>query len=241
LTAWILTIWSNFVCKSIKFEPVGGKLPTLRFGIWNYLGKAIYSDYYGNTWVADACHAFPGSVDLDAKWKTAQAFSIMAFVFGCVSICIVCMVPPKMMKVAAVYYLMVAFFQGLTMIQLASDFCDNNDVVSGITGANNAPLYKDSCEMDVGFQLNISATVLYFCAGIACLFILPEDTPDCCFGGETEDGQPDEEGTRADGEEEEPKGVEDEKASGDEGAVEKDEEGQEREEVEQGEDPEKNE
>ena len=87
--------------------------------------------------------------------------------------------------------------------------------------------------MDVGFKLNISATVLYFCAGIACLFILPEDAPDCCFGGKTEDGQPDEEGKRADGEEEEPNGVEDEKASGVEGAVGKDEEGQEREEAEE--------
>jgi len=171
--AWILTIWSNFVCQSIKFEPLqGNNLPSLNFGIWNYKGTAAYQDYYGNVYAFKKCNSFPDSVNFDSKWKTAQAFSVIAFLLGFLSMFIACVAPPKMMKAAAAFYVLVGFFQGLTMIQLSSDFCENNEFVAGMD------LYQDSCEMDSGFKLNISATVFYFCAGLACCFVPTDDEAD---------------------------------------------------------------
>lgn len=156
------------------FEPRGGQnLPTLSFGIWNYQGVAIYQDYYGSLYAFSKCNSFPDSVDFDSKWNTAKAFSVMAFLFGFLSLFLFCAVPPKMQKTASAFYMVVTLFQGLVMIQLSSDFCDNNEIVAGMAG-----LYQETCKMDYGFKLGISSFVLYFRAGIAGCFIPNDDEED---------------------------------------------------------------
>jgi len=176
--AWILTIWSNFVCQSVKFEPENsdGIVPTLRFGIWNYKGAAVYEDYDGNLYAASKCNAFPDSAEFDAKWKTAMAFSIVAFIMGFLGLFIPCVAPPKMLKAAGGYFMLLTLFQGLTMMQIASDFCNNNPIVA-LLGLSQGG-YQSSCKMDSGFKLNITATVFYFCAGIAYCMLPADDEED---------------------------------------------------------------
>lgn len=87
--------------------------------------------------------------------------------------------------------------QGLTLIQLSSDLCKNEG--QGLGGQ----LYEDECDWSEGIKVNISATVLYFGAALACCLTPPK--ADDAFSG----GSGDDEGTAQEHDHAEVKGVDD--------------------------------
>ena len=123
--------------------------------------------------VQTQCLDYPDSVDIDAKWKTARAFSIIAPVIGgfvtffawttpCMSF------SQALWKQGGCLFLFTSFCQGLTLLFLGSNACLNNPLVV----ASGSP-YPDTCKLDWGAKLNISSVVFWFIAGALMMFILP--------------------------------------------------------------------
>lgn len=95
---WITSIWSNFLCNSVKYTPKdessvvlpsGFELPTfiddsttlsevldsmpdLNMGLWYHKGWTYYLDYYGNPYLVNTCTSYNNDVEIDSKWKTAR-------------------------------------------------------------------------------------------------------------------------------------------------------------------------
>lgn len=127
---------------------------------------------YGDVYISTYCNSFPDNVNVDAKWKTAQAFSVMAFVFGFVAMFLSFTAPfsdlsGKNLKKLAVFYMFVVLCQGLTFLQLSSDVCSHQFEGLGV--------YKNDCDMSAGMKTNIAVVVLYFCAGLACCLVPPRE------------------------------------------------------------------
>jgi len=184
LAAWIISLYSNIGCSSVKFVPqanadvsaleeaTGMTLPTplpdVNLGLWSHKGLALYQDIYGNVYVANTCLYFDTNVvDIDAKWKTAQAFAIIAIFFGLFATILHCVMPVwevarKRVRLMTFLWVFVTFCQGLTLLQLSSNMCKNP--FGGMA-------YEDTCQAAPGIKTNIAAVVLYACAGICCLFI----------------------------------------------------------------------
>ena len=63
------SLLANTYCETIAFPPdstnINGLAPTLKFSVWYQQQN-------------NQCVDYPNSVDIDAKWKTARAFSIIA-------------------------------------------------------------------------------------------------------------------------------------------------------------------
>lgn len=148
-------------------------------GLWNHKGWVYYYDYYGNLYLAESCLTFSDAVYRDTKWKTAMAFSIIAFVFGFAAIVMTCCMygdenpMTKYVKMLGGFYVFVALCQGLTMLQLSSNFCQDNPLLTLTPRETN--VYNQECVWSTGIKLNISATVMYFCAGLACCGIPPNE------------------------------------------------------------------
>lgn len=173
------------MCNSVDFEPADRdfipdrfknatsgiqRLPDINMGLWNHKGWLFYEDLNGNLWVSEGCISFSDQVDIDGEWKAARAFSIIAFVLGFCAwlgncIAVGSEFVGKGIKLIGVLYMFVTLFQGLTLLQIPSDFCQDNPVLN--LGA--VPRYEEECVWNHGIKLNISAIVLYFCAGLICL------------------------------------------------------------------------
>jgi hypothetical protein len=188
MAAWVVSIWGNFMCDSVKYTPqpkpdltklpagitLPDPLPDISLGLWGHKGLAFYQNIYGDVYVAKTCIGFSDEVGLDATWKTAQAFAVLAFVFGFVAMILNCVAPVsdlsgKNLKVLAAFYMLVTLFQGLVLLQLSSDLCDNS--FGGV-------LYEDECDLSSGIKCTIAATVFYFCAGVACCLSPPKEDAD---------------------------------------------------------------
>ena len=179
-TALAFSLLANTWCESIVFPGSGNSnsnttsfIPTLKFSVW-YQQKIVVAELRGNRIaVQTQCLEYPNSVDIDAKWKTARAFSIIAPVIGglvtlfawtspCVSF------SQALWKQGGCLFLFTSLCQGLTLLFLGSNACVDNMLVfaSGL-------LYPDTCKLDWGTKLNISSVILWFIAGALMMFILP--------------------------------------------------------------------
>ena len=172
------SLLANTWCESIAFPGNGSSdttsfIPTLKFSVW-YQQKIVVAELRGNRMaVQTQCLDYPDSVDIDAQWKAARAFSIVAPVIGgfvtffawaspCMSFA------QALWKQGGCLFLFTSLCQGLTLLFLGSNACVDNQLVfaSGLS-------YPDTCELDWGTKLNISSVVLWFIAGALMMFILP--------------------------------------------------------------------
>jgi hypothetical protein len=130
----------------------------------------------GTIYYASVCYGYDGSFSLDPYWKTAQAFAIIAAVFGGVACIASCMAPCVEgcvgSKVLALTFMFTTLCQGLCFLFLKSDACDNVEAV-------NAELadVDISCGLGWGGNCTIAATVLWFVAG-ACLCVVKSEPGD---------------------------------------------------------------
>jgi hypothetical protein len=99
---------------------------------------------------------------MDAKWKSAEAMSIIACVTGGLAVVpLVCACGKKLLMSQVVSMsgscMWASLFSGLTFLMLRSDSACHT--VEGLTDT--------MCELDVGGNLAIAATALFFVASIS--------------------------------------------------------------------------
>lgn len=76
--AWICSLVANFTCEFMTLDvTVGIYEYSLGFGMWSYQGWS-YLVQSGNIYYSQTCFQYSDTVDPDSKWKSAQAFSIIA-------------------------------------------------------------------------------------------------------------------------------------------------------------------
>jgi hypothetical protein len=165
---------------------------TVHFGIWYRQSVELYNyTASGNGYYqVSTCTDYNNDdIDVDSSWMAARAFSTMVLILGGASLLIAlvtcccvgnnsnnnnkcCCVPSNIDLVNGIIYLFVSLLQGLTLIILSSQLCQNNGDITkmmenGDVIVNNN--FPEKCNLSQGAKCTISATVLWFFAGIMSL------------------------------------------------------------------------
>ena len=119
------------------------------------------------------CDSYPDSISLDDSWKAARAFSILAFIFGFITLVInlaaACARPDNAKAVIGPGYTLTCIFQGLNLLFINSNACKNNTLVKELNDPSS-PMkdiyFQDACSISTGAKFIIAAVVLYFVASI---------------------------------------------------------------------------
>jgi len=124
------------------------------------------------------CTQYPEDTDVDASWKAARAFSILASIFG-ITFGIMNIIamgynarPDKSKSVIGPEFVLTALFEGLSLLFLNSNACKNNSMVEdwNDNATDNVLHYElefqGTCRFFFGAICTIVATVLYFAASI---------------------------------------------------------------------------
>jgi hypothetical protein len=181
--AFMLSFVSSFWCESIKFTALerSEDLPTIRAGIW-YLQDTEEQEIAGKFVVREVCVDYPSGTDLDSKWKTARAFTIITPVIGGILTVVLWIAPclyflddSKWRSIAFLFIVVITFFQGLTFIFFQSVACTDSPILVYL-GAT--ALYDNECEWDSGSTANVFSTVLWFCAGHAMMWLGAPQRPE---------------------------------------------------------------
>ncbi|KAL9188860.1 hypothetical protein ACHAXT_011350 [Thalassiosira profunda] len=179
ITAFFLMFIGALRCDFVKFtdtSDVFADPPSLQFGMWRWQSYTVATNFDG-TFIFESCVGYPEYQDVDATWKTAQAFSIMTFIMGfivlifsCVFACTIDAEAENVSKQmwVPVLYLVTGLFQGLSLLLLSSNACNDNLVVKR-ADAESLATFPDTCSLNTGANLIISATVFWFCAAFAAI------------------------------------------------------------------------
>jgi len=182
LIAGFLMYGANFWCETIAFPSVAGDINEdgdfgdVRMSIW-YQQKTVIEqrEFNDSIRVVDRCVALPGGVDYDAKWKTAKAFSIIGGVFGGLILFSAFLSPlfsiGPAWKSQSCVFIFVAICQGLTLLFLDSNACNDNFVTGLFPEA-----YPAQCSWYWGARASISSVVFWFVGGLS-FFALAPPTP----------------------------------------------------------------
>lgn len=144
------TIW----CEAIVFKPRdrGTTNPALddlvtsddgftnlKFGLYYYSKiQEITEETQEQEWfsVTQSCTYYGSDVNMDAAWKTARAFALIAPIVGGIlalslfmSPCCIFFTRPSWNKLAFMFLLVVPAFQSLTLLILTSNACQDNPVI----------------------------------------------------------------------------------------------------------------
>ncbi|KAL7532980.1 hypothetical protein ACHAXR_007656, partial [Thalassiosira sp. AJA248-18] len=178
ITAFLLMWIGSMRCDFIQFKDESGiaadNPPTLQFGMWRYQSYT-YAVNVDGAFIFETCNYYPNYQEIDPTWKTAQAFSILAFIFGifvlvgaCAFACTIDGEDNFLTKswLAPALYLTTAIFQGLSLLLLSSNACNKNLVVKTANQTTFAQ-FPDTCSLNTGANLIISATVMWFAAAFA--------------------------------------------------------------------------
>lgn len=171
---WMASIRCNF----IKFTATSGTSEPISYqlGIWYYQWWSTVISSSG-TYVFESCHGYPDAVTIDDSWKSARAFSVIAFVLSiimivaaCVSACATNTIDydrghTRTQSWAAPVYLLLAISEGLTLLLLNSNACKNNifrllENLGGLT-------FPDTCSLATGGKLAISSTAFWAAAAVS--------------------------------------------------------------------------
>ena len=143
--------------------------------VWRYQGWSWLASG-GGLYVFESCLYYPEEQEIDSMWKTAQAFAIIAFIMGLfvmIASCVFACAQDENANVStarawlAPNYLLLTLFQGLTLLLLNSNACKDNFLVQGATATNPTANFPETCSLNTGANLIISATVLWFAAALA--------------------------------------------------------------------------
>lgn len=136
------------------------------------------------TWdVLKGCGSYDENVVLDATWKAAQAFSIIASVVGAVVTTFVifaaCLsISQRTWKMMGFLLILTSLFQGLTLLFLNSNACGSNrSLYMGLAKLE----FADGCNLASGAKMCIAATVLWFVSGVLVCVIPCPNQPDQDF------------------------------------------------------------
>jgi hypothetical protein len=162
----------NLVFLKFTSTALGTSSPiTVEFGIWYAQSLATITTTDGK-FLVEICQAYPASVVIDGSWKAARAFSGLVFAF--VWIIIAILLTQSCYPARAGYswgkcmpplYLLMAIFQGLTLLFLDSAVCkaETNPLLSG----SGSLSWQDTCTISSGAKYFISATVFWAAAAVS--------------------------------------------------------------------------
>mmetsp|Transcript_315 Transcript_315/g.642 ORF Transcript_315/g.642 Transcript_315/m.642 type:complete len:226 (-) Transcript_315:193-870(-) len=181
-TAFFCSLYGGMWCKFLQFQsssPSNSNDITLHFGIWYYQGWSIVDTSSQGLVVLESCHDYPEYMTVDTNWKAARAFSIISLVLGGIvlifGLCTGCIRPNNnsgsgdIGKFAALSYLICCFSQGMSLLLLDSNACNNNVMVGEVEKAYPNLDFGESCDMSSGAKSVISASVFWFAACLAAL------------------------------------------------------------------------
>jgi hypothetical protein len=113
-------------------------------------------------------------VEVDSEWKAAKAFSVMALVFGLAlmlaELFSACSnkADKQATPASGVGFLACSLFSGLSLLMLGSGLCNENVLTEGLESMYpNSNMSVASCGISTGAKCAISATILWFLAGVA--------------------------------------------------------------------------
>ena len=165
---------------------------TVHFGIWSRQSVELYNyTASGNGYYqVSTCTNYNNddNIDVDPSWMAARAFSTIVLILGGTSLLIAlvtcccvgnttnnkcCYVPSNIDLMNGVIYLLISLLQGLTLIILSSQLCQNNGDITKMMENNGDVIidnnFPEKCNISQGAKCIISATVLWFFAGIMSL------------------------------------------------------------------------
>ncbi|EED90614.1 predicted protein [Thalassiosira pseudonana CCMP1335] len=130
--------------------------------------------------ILETCHQYDDGVDIDSNWKSARAFSTMALIIGGLitfwALLSTCLFYNKQMyRSGGGLFILCCLFQGLTLLFLDSNACNNNiyiEKVKQLMPAVNLQ-FEDTCSMGSGAKCAIAATVMWFVTGMVSLKVNP--------------------------------------------------------------------
>jgi hypothetical protein len=169
-----LSLSSVIWCETGQFtiaDSADGK--EVNFGTWRYNSFSYYQDVNtGDVWKIEGCSSYPDGIEKDTAWKAAQAFSIIAPVWGTFAACPVMMSGknPSMAKAAGMLLMLASLFQGLTLLLWTSYICDaaTNPFFDGLLSSGQS-LTEDHCALGRSAIVSICATCLFFVGGAIAL------------------------------------------------------------------------
>lgn len=192
MTAFILMWLGTTRCHFIQFTDAAPNSEIkLEFGIWYYLKFVLTASSDGNTFVADRCTGYPDAMYIDPSWKAARAFSVLAEIFGVVLIVtnFVASCASSADHLVSVGgwdslgYVLTGLFQGLTLLLLNSDVCQNNAMVQEL----NYPGFTESCQLGTGAKCTVAATFFWFIAAFTAMQLDIERSRQERYFGSTND------------------------------------------------------
>lgn len=139
--ALVLGLFGALKCNFIKFTAPyganGGEIE-IKFGVWLYQSWSIVASV-DSLHIQKSCHAYIDSATIDTAWKTSRIAIIMTGVFGfsflLLNLIWGCSYTSHRVYIGGwegVEYLLVAIFQGLTLLFLNSSVCKDNAFIEQI-------------------------------------------------------------------------------------------------------------
>lgn len=166
--AAILSMWSTGWCKFVDYKLTEGQ--TVNFGMWRYESFYVAADSE-YIYKIDTCRSYSDNVDMDSKWKAAQAFSVIAPIWGIIVAFATCALPRQGL-LAGGLLMLATLWQGLVFLFFKSDACkkaSENPLFAGLDPLPTAQQMASSqaeCSMGSGARVAISATVFFFVAAL---------------------------------------------------------------------------
>lgn len=117
--------------------------------------------------VFETSEYYPDNVAVDSNWKAARAFATLVLIIGGILVLnrlyILFVFPDKRIPtiIEVVGYLCCSLFQGLSLLFLKSDACNDNFLMKGL-----GVYFSDTCSMGVGAKCVIAASVFWFLAAV---------------------------------------------------------------------------
>jgi peptidoglycan/LPS O-acetylase OafA/YrhL len=177
-TALCLAVLSTGYCEFVvlPWNDMDGNLGQTTLGLWNYKSyEEFQNGWSGETEIQGSCISFAynyGPLPIDAKWRTAQAFSAIAVIVGAITSFWIWFAPcfnciGTKYRCLGLLCLSTSLYQGLTLVYLAADVCKPFSLTNGA----GEPVNTNGCIRMWGANASIAATVMWFLAGAATLTI----------------------------------------------------------------------
>ncbi|KAL7545325.1 hypothetical protein ACHAWF_010653, partial [Thalassiosira exigua] len=175
--AFLLCWASEFGCTFVSFTSTSGftEPVPVHFGIWSYQFWSVATSPGGSV-VFETCHRYPSSVEVDAHWKAARAFSTLALVVGGIflfkNLISGCVAPLRRAShTEAPAFLFACLCQGLSLLLLRSTMCRDNPLLAQLTkqaeALGNARMdFPETCSLAAGANCAVAAVVLWFFASL---------------------------------------------------------------------------
>lgn len=197
MLAFMLSSISSFWCESVSFKLADNTtyapnqisfIPEeVKVGPWSQMETEVATYNAGNgqviVQVRNVCRDFADGTDIDAKWKTVRAFSIITLVVGGLLAVLLLFtncsyyLSEKSWNIVMIHFLVVLpLYQGLTFLLLNSNACSVNplfgeppptSVSADVWNNFLSTVYEEDCSWSSGMTCNVIATVLWFLTGVA--------------------------------------------------------------------------